>query len=125
MRILTVEDNPAIREALVTALDLLGHQVREAQTLAEAQAILDAGDREIDAVICDGRFPSSLGTPEENFGVNFVKGCIWRGLRAILYTADDATADEARREGIPVLLKPAPIAEIIKILKAQQLEVRE
>lgn len=117
MTILVVEDHPAVREGLTEGLKMCGHQVAEAATLAEAQAALDRGG--IEAVVCDEHFPACDGVAQAPWGHNFVQGCLWRGIPAILYTASDESVTHAQRNGLPVLAKPAGIRQILEALEVQ------
>jgi len=116
LRILVVEDHPDVRAALVAGLEHAGHEVLEAATLAAAQAALETGHPA--AIVCDEHFPACEGASPAPWGHNFVQGCLWRGLPAILYTASDDSVLHARRNGLPVLPKPAGISEILKALEA-------
>lgn len=61
---LVVEDDPAIREMLVTALQADGHQVHEADSVARAGIL--AGNRRIDLFLVD------LGLPDDD-GMVFIR----------------------------------------------------
>ncbi|OWQ93120.1 two-component system response regulator KdpE [Roseateles aquatilis] len=61
---LVVEDDPAIRQMLVTALQADGHQVHEAESVARAETL--AGNRRIDLFLVD------LGLPDRD-GLVFIR----------------------------------------------------
>jgi len=122
--ILVVEDTPAVMECLVAGLELAGHEVVEATTAAEAFEALDFfgsdGERGLDGVICDGFLPFRPGVRVAIWGPEVVTEARKRGVPAVVLSARNDTVEECRRAGLPALLKPAGIPEILKALEAQR-----
>jgi CheY-like chemotaxis protein len=59
LRVLLVEDHPATRRAMAAIVRSLGHEVRDAATLAEAMALADGAA--FDLVISDLALPDGSG----------------------------------------------------------------
>lgn len=57
--ILVLEDDFALNESITAALEQAGHRVLSAQTMADAQALLD--DSRLDLAICDVNLPDGDG----------------------------------------------------------------
>ena len=60
MKVLVVEDDPFIREMVVTGLEDAGHEVIEAASGGEALRLLQAGIA-VDALLTDVRMPDANG----------------------------------------------------------------
>ena len=122
MVILVVEDTPAVMECLVAGLELAGHEVVEATTAAEAFEALEPvdsdGERKLDGVVCDGLLPFRPGVRVAIWGPEVATQARKRGVPAVVLSARDDIVEQCRREGLPTLLKPAGIAEILKALEA-------
>ena len=116
MRCLIVDDEPSIRECLREILQLHGHAVIEADTMCEAMAIIQSGTVEV--AIVDGRFPKSRIENRLNaWGPVLTHGARERGIRTLLYSAEEELVALERRTGHPALLKPASMEEILAVVE--------
>ncbi len=114
LRILLVDDEPAIRRVLTRYLARRGHRIDTASEGAEALRLLQAAAREeedYDVVVSDLRMPGLGG--EELYARLEAEG---RGMerRIVFITGDAAGGDAARILGCvdsPVLYKPMRLAE--------------
>ena len=59
MRILVIDDEPAVRQILAAAVAKAGHAVDQAATVAQARARLARGD--VDVALCDIKLPDGNG----------------------------------------------------------------
>jgi len=116
--ILVVEDTPAVMECLVAGLELAGHEVVEATTAAEAFEALDFVGSDLGGVICDGLLPFRPGHGVAIWGAEVATHARKRGVPAVVLSARDDIVAHCRLEGLPTLLKPAGIPEILKALGA-------
>ncbi len=100
--VLLVEDSPEIREGLRDMLTLLGHNVIEATSVAEAEALADLTD--IDIVLSD----ILLG--DDRTGADLLSDLRARNLPAALHLMTSLPPGDARRQAaearFPVLQKP-------------------
>ena len=113
MRILVVEDDPRLREAIVDTLMLKGHDVSEAPNGIEALAVLT--NQEVDLVLSDINMPGMDGLEL----LDKVKQAHpW--LPIVLMTAygDVGQAVKAMQRGAnDYLMKPFELAELDALLK--------
>ena len=113
MRILVVEDDPRLREAIVDTLMLKGHEVSEAPNGIEAMAVLT--NQEVDLVLSDINMPGMDGLEL----LDKVKQAHpW--LPMVLMTAygDVGQAVKAMQRGAnDYLMKPFELAELDALLK--------
>lgn len=116
MRILVVEDDPAVRELLVADLELEGHNVR---TVPDGLAGLEAIEQSPpDAVVCDVMMP-------ELSGWDLVRRLRaderWTTLPVVLLSARDAVDDvrHGYESGASVVLgKPYATGHLHEVLTA-------
>jgi PAS domain S-box-containing protein len=120
LRVLVVDDEPAIRSALRRYLSRSrGHSVDEAADGEEALGILEAADAAYDVILSDLRMPGLSGdellSRLEALGTGLEQ-------RVIFLTGDAASGHAARvlaAADVPVLFKPIELGEV-----ADQLERR-
>jgi CheY-like chemotaxis protein len=124
MKILIIDDDPAIRRMLRAWIIALAGQetiVHEAGSLQEAEAIIG----ESDGVLCDGAFPTSwdaagdgaLGGPQQNWP--HVAGLAdKRGVPFVLLTGDSLIVAQARACHRLVFEKPAKVRAAVQALIA-------
>jgi PAS domain S-box-containing protein len=115
LRVLVVDDEPAVRRISVRFLEHLGHEVETAVDGAEALELL--ARREYDVIVSDLRMPGLSG--EELLQRLRGDG---RGLerRLIFVTGDAASTDAGRivaEAGVPVLVKPVRLQELARVLE--------
>jgi two-component system, OmpR family, response regulator len=113
-RILVVDDEPSIVDAVATALRYEGYEVEEASTGLEALAAV--GREEPDLIVLDWMLP-------DIDGVEVGRRLRARGFRmAVLFlTAKDATEDKVealRAGGDDYVTKPFSLAEIVARIEA-------
>jgi PAS domain S-box-containing protein len=118
-RLLLVDDDQMVRDAVAQQLEQAGYSVTVAQDGPQALAMLDEG-LAVDVLVCDLSMPG-MG------GVAVIREAQIRrpGLPAVMLTGyvGDATALPAEGATFALLRKPAPIAEltdVIAILLSQQ-----
>jgi two-component system response regulator MprA len=121
MRVLVVEDDARVAQAVQRSF--LHHQVyvEHAATLAAASTLLDAGES-FDALVLD------LNLPDGN-GLDLAQSCRQRGMRMpiIMVTARDAIADRItglQRGADDYLCKPFSVEELYARLDAVLRRVR-
>jgi len=115
MRILLVDDDPAILECLKDALELAGHTVYTAGTMRAAVDSLEA--LPIEAVIADGEFPGfDVSQPPDEWGPYLTAMIRLAGRKAILFSGNDDLVEAERKAGGLALLKPGSVAEILALL---------
>jgi two-component system KDP operon response regulator KdpE len=104
---LVVEDDPAIRQMLVTALQADGHEVHEAGTVAQAEVM--AGNRRIDVFLVD------LGLPDRD-GLSFIRQLRkWTQRPVIVLSARSQEEDKVEALDCGAddyLTKPFGVAEL-------------
>jgi len=121
LRVLVVEDEPAMTELLRSYLEESGHEVTVAATMSEALGHLEAGQpagSPFDAVVSDLRLAQGTGE-----GLHAALAEIQPGLaeRVVFITGDLETASARRflRDlGNPVLQKPFGLHELARALAA-------
>lgn len=111
-RVLIVDDDPALRQQLVFALEER-HQVAEASRACEAIAQLEAFDP--DMTILDLGLPPAEQTPEE--GCRVLEHALGHSASKVLVLTGqrgEQVAHEAIRRGaFDYLVKPTPLGQII------------
>src|SRR5512137_2171707 len=105
MRILVCDDDYAIRRSLTEGLKASGHDPASCESADAAIAMLGW----VDAVVVDGLRGDWRKVVEAAYTLN---------KDALVFTGEDDIHDEASSMAIPVLLKPAGIAEILDALHA-------
>jgi DNA-binding response OmpR family regulator len=116
VRILVLEDDPAIRATLVESLHESGFAVDQASTALEAQGL--AAAFEFDAMIVDVRLPDG-----ENAGFRFIEGLRASNVSCpvLFLTARDALEDRVLgldAGGDDYLIKPFALPEVHARLRA-------
>ena len=117
LRVLVVDDEPAIRELLSRSLGRRGHSVIEAREGAEALRLIEA-DQEIDVIVSDVRMPGLDGAallarlretrPELARRVVFITG-----------DAISARPPILEDEDLPVVLKPFQLDAVAALVEAR------
>ncbi len=114
-RILVVDDEPAVLLTYRMILEQKGYDVTVATCSREAHAALDKGG--FDLLLCD------LSLEEQHSGFDVIEYArqMRPEMRPVLLTgyATKEIADQAEREGIPVLFKPIDIEEFLGMIAAQ------
>lgn len=118
LRILVVDDEPALRRSIERYLTRRGHLVETAGEGGEALRLLDrAGEVSYDAILSDLRMPGLNG---ERFLAALRQRNSGLDRRLVFLTGDAASGDAARvlsTAGVTVLLKPAKLEEIAHALE--------
>jgi DNA-binding response OmpR family regulator len=111
MRVLIVEDERDLREALVELLTDAGHRCVEAFDVQSAEAVL-AIDGHLDAVLLDLHLPGESG--EE-----LVDNLKRRNLFTILTTADTTAKARqiASRWSLELIVKPFDVEQLLDVLE--------
>jgi len=109
--ILLVEDDDSVAEMASDLLKSLGYRVNRAANATSALEILEAR-ADFDLVFSDMLMPGDMG------GIDLARELASRrpDLPVVLTTGFSEAAAEARREGLPLLLKPYRIGELADII---------
>lgn len=110
VKVLAIENDPAVREAMAVLLSRWNCDVKLASTRAEALACLD-GDWRPDMIIADQHLDQGdLGSQT----IRHARMKAGRAVPALIVTADpsDSLSAEARRSGIELMHKPVKPAEL-------------
>ena len=119
-RILVVNDEPAVREALVDTLEPLGYEVRVAASGEEALAAV--GDPRLDLVLLDMKMPG-LDGPDVLEHVERERP----GLRVVMISSEgsvDAAVTSMKHGALDVLQKPFS-ADAVRRLVRREMDVEE
>lgn len=120
LRILVVEDEPALRESVTRYLTRRGHDVEAVGEGGEALSLLEeAGDAGFDAILSDLKMPGMGGEQLLRRLRDEGKG---RDRRVVFLTGDAAGADVARLRtlaDVPILLKPIRLDVVAEILEGR------
>lgn len=111
LRILLIEDDPAVREVIAIMLASLGHAVIEAGGGREGLAHLEAG-RGVDLVLTDLRMPEMSGWEV----VKQVRAR-WPHLRIALISGTPEALWETRQEVDVVITKPVTVDGLRQALR--------
>ena len=114
-RILVVEDDALVRGYVVTTLRTLGYQAREAQSGAEALAILETGER-FDLLFTDVVMPGKLGGGEVAARATRLDPRL-RVLFTSGYTQDQVVAQQRLSGQAQFLSKPYRRAELAQAIR--------
>ncbi len=98
MNILYVEDDQQARKSLRVNLELLGHQVMTAGSIAEANEVLAVNS--FDRIIVDG----TLRPGKDRNGIEFAERLIRQGKKAVVFSADTRYMPD----GVPAVSKNEP-----------------
>ena len=118
LAILVVEDDDGTRECLDALLSSAGHSVYLCSTRARAESLLRHGG--FDFVLTDGLFPEDdlLGNVRP-WGLLLCVECAIRGIPVVLMTASNELADQVRRYGFKVVMKPFSPTEMLNMVVEQ------
>jgi len=121
LRILLVEDDENIAEAIAESLRLVGIEVVVCETyLAAAEALENLP---FDAVVSDGQFPSGIAASTIGpHGIPLLLKAKAKGKAIVLLTGSDELVLDAKALGIPALTKPASREQILEALDRQTAE---
>jgi PAS domain S-box-containing protein len=117
LTVLVVDDEPAIRSAIVRYFAGLGHTVDAAGTGAEAHALLES--RRYDALLLDLRMPDTSG---DAIYRELVERDPTHASRVIFLTGDvqsDSTQQFIEQSGRPSVMKPFSFDELTRVVLAQ------
>ena len=117
LSILVVDDEPAIRSAIVRYFGGLGHSVDAAGTGAEAHALIQS--RRYDALLLDMRMPDTSG---DVIHQELLERDAALAARVIFLTGDvqnDATREVIERSGRASVMKPFSFEELTRVILAQ------
>jgi len=117
LSILIVDDEPAIRSAIVRYFGGLGHSVDAAGTGAEAHALIQS--RRYDALLLDMRMPDTSG---DVIHQELLERDAELAARVIFLTGDvqnDATREVIERSGRASVMKPFSFEELTRVILAQ------
>jgi CheY-like chemotaxis protein len=107
-RILVVDDDPAIRETLVTVLSGVGYEVIVARDAAEGRRQLD--DEPVDLVLTDCTMPGESGREFAEHVANE------RGLPVVFLTGDTAKYFELKRAPFIRISKPFRTVNLLQVV---------
>ncbi|HET9708971.1 MAG TPA: ATP-binding protein [Gemmatimonadales bacterium] len=117
LRVLVVDDDPAVRRGMVLMAERLGHAVAEAAGFDEAVERLQSGDARFDALLLDVHLDDAH-TGFELFSVLMEEG--GGRERHVVFTTGDSistqTRDQLERSGRPVLRKPFSLDDLRDVL---------
>ena len=120
-RILLVEDDPDVAEAIAESLRLVGIEVTVCGTyVAAVDAVRTLN---FDMVISDGIFPGAFahGLPGP-YGIPLLVEARKLGKAVLLLSGNDALVQEARILSIPALTKPVSREQILEAVDRQTAE---
>ena len=122
MRVLLVEDNPDVAEAIADSLRLAGIEVTVCGTYVAAIDSLKC--LPFDSVVSDGQFPGGIGGESAigPYGVSLLNHAKSLGKAVVLVSGSDALVRDAKALGIPALMKPASVNQILEALDRQTAE---
>ena len=103
MEILIVDDHPATRECLTELFRRHAHQTAACGSAEAAQTMLPY----VEAVVCDGLDGACF---------DVVASAEALGVPIVIHTASDEIAAAARLAGVPAVLKPAGVDELLGAL---------
>ena len=114
-RILVVEDDPSVRQNVVTMLTELGYAVSEAETAVTALSILREQPK-FDLIFSDIALPG--GYSGRDLAEEVARGA--PGVKVLLTTGvpDQASDKSLQLDGLPVLAKPYRYAELAKAIRS-------
>jgi len=116
-RLLLVEDDEGIREALKDGLEAYGYSVIAVGCMAGA---MEALEREaITHVLSDGTFPAFNDREPAEYGPDLLAFARKAGLRTLLYTGADELVEQERQAGGKALVKPASLVTLVEMLDGQ------
>ena len=117
LRVLVVEDDPAVRRGMVLMAERLGHAVAEAADFDAAVERLRSGDARFDALLFDVHLDEAH-TGFELYSVLQEEGS--GRERHVVFTTGDSisvqTRDQLEHSGRPVLRKPFSLDELRDVL---------
>lgn len=114
-RLLLVEDDEAVGQAMADLLRNAGLWVNWCQTAERALAEFERSDADFDAVLADFRLPAQSG-----LAVLRVAREVWPDIPAVLMSGGmpQARINECEAEGITVLMKPLQASQLAKALSS-------
>jgi CheY-like chemotaxis protein len=117
LSILVVDDEPAIRSAIVRYFGGLGHAVDGAGTGSEAHALIES--RHYDALLLDMRMPDTSGDAIYH---ELLERDAALAARVIFLTGDaqnETTRELIERSGRPAVMKPFSFEELTRVILAE------
>ena len=121
-RILLIEDDSDVAEAIAEGLRLAGCEVTVCGTYVAA--IDSLKHLPIEAVASDGQFPGGIGGESAigPYGVSLLNHAKSLGKAVVLVSGSDGLVRDAKALGIPALMKPASVNQILEALDRQTAE---
>lgn len=117
LRVLVIDDEPAVRATIVRQADRYGWSVVPASSGEQALELLLSNTTPFDAVVCDLRMPGLSGMALHD---EIAKKAPWM-LRRLLFVTGDLSSTEAAefatRSNAPILTKPFSIGELFGRLR--------
>ncbi|MGJ8689560.1 MAG: response regulator [Gammaproteobacteria bacterium] len=127
VKVLVVDDDPALRGALNGVLDMQGYDVLEADSRKSALELLES-QTDVAVIILDLGMPPAVHSTEEGLAVIKALSAMMYPAKIIVLTGQDheQSAFEAIREGaFDFLSKPASVEDILQSVKRAQLFYRK
>ena len=115
-RILLVDQDPSVLEAMAAILRGQNHAVRTASSLAEAQSLIAEGD--FDLVVADVQVSGSAGQPGLHAWLTANKPALAQRLVLTRATAPSEPTKEGARRGLAILQKPFKTADLLAVVEA-------
>jgi CheY-like chemotaxis protein len=106
-QVLIVDDDAGTRECLTELFRLHGHETAACGSAEAALAMLGW----VDAVVCDGL---------EGACFRVIAEAERLGNPAVIYTASDAVHETAATLGVPCVMKPVGVAELLEALSLRE-----
>jgi len=127
MRILLVEDQPVLRDAIAQLLRSAGHEVLEAGTMISAMTLLRE-TKGISLVLSDGWMPLGLGAATKYglhglepltapYGLEILTYAKAHGIPGVLWTGDDRLVERANQLGFRAVLKTITLKEMLGVVR--------
>lgn len=121
MKVLLVEDDPDVAEAIADGLRLVGCEVTICGTFVAALDSLR--NLPFDCIISDGNIPGAIATSKPGpFGIALLVEAKQLGKGVLLLSGDDLLVRDARSLGVPALTKPVSVNQILEALDRQTAE---
>jgi PAS domain S-box-containing protein len=115
-RILLVDTDQSVLEAVGAILRGQNHSVRTASSLDEAQSLV--GERDFDLVVADVQVSGSTSQPGLHAWLAANKPALAQRLVLMRATAPSGPTGEKLRSGLPILQKPFKSADLLAVVEA-------
>ncbi len=115
-RILLVDHDQSVLEAVGAILRGRNHAVRTASSLDEAESLIEEGD--FDLVLADVEVSGRVGQPGLHAWLTANKPALAQRLVLMRAAAPSGPANEEARSGLPILQKPFKTADLLAVVEA-------